>query len=257
MLPGLHIAGTLHLDFWMLSVGAAAVAVFLSGLRNARRSGADPETVWAVWPWGVLGGVLGARLYYLLAVGDAPPLLALSSWSGLNVLRGTSIQGAVIGGALLVVLVMRRRREPVLPLLDAFAPGAALAHGFTRLGCFAAGCCWGRPTDLPWAVVFPHPASAAPRGVPLHPAQLYEVVLDALLALHIQRRLAAGGASPGDAFWRYAGGYSLIRLLVQFLRDDDAGHLFLGMAHSQYLSLAMLAVALAMLRRSRATPRPG
>lgn len=251
MLPELVIAGRLRLDFWMLSVGVAAAAVFLSGLRNARRAGADPEAVWAVWPWGVLGGVLGARLYYLGAVGDAPPLFALSSWSGLNVLRGTSIQGAVIGGTLLVVWVMRRRKEPVLPLLDAFAPGAALAHGFTRLGCLAAGCCWGRPTGLPWAVVFTHPNSAAPRGVPLHPAQLYEVVFDAALAWHIQRRLAAGGAAPGDAFWRYAGGYSLVRFLVQFLRDDDAGHLFLGMAHSQYLSLALLAFALAMMRRGR------
>lgn len=251
MLPELVIAGRFHLGLWMLSVTAAAAAVFLSGLLNARRAGADPESVWAAWPWGVLGGAFGARLYFLLAVGDAPPLLAWSSWAGLNWLRGTSIQGAVIGGALAVVWVMRRRRQPVLKLLDAFAPGAALAHGLTRLGCFASGCCWGRPTGLPWGVAFVHPLAAAPRGVPLHPAQLYEAVLDAALAWHIQRRLAAGGLPPGGAFWRYAGGYSLIRFLVQFLRDDDAGHLFLGMAHSQYLSLLMLAAAFAMLRRGQ------
>ena len=87
--------------------------------------------------------------------------------------------------------------------------------------------------------------TAAPRGVPLHPAQLYEAALDAALAVWLHRRLE-GGLPPGGAFWRYLGGYGVIRFAVQFLRDDDAGRLLFGLAHSQYLALAMLAGALAM-----------
>ena len=238
-------------SLWALSAAAAAAAAFLCALREARAARVDPETVWEAWPWAILGGFLGARLYYLAAAGGAA-VFAWSSWSGLNLFRGTSIQGGMLGGLLALFLYMRRRRLPVLPLLDAFAPGAALAHAVTRLGCFAAGCCYGRPTSLPWAVVFTHPQTAAPRGVPLHPAQLYEAALDLGLACWLHQRLASGALPAGGAFWRYLGGYSVIRFAVQFLRDDDAGRLLFGLAHSQYLALAMLAAALAMLRRDAA-----
>lgn len=252
MLPELLLAGRFHVSLWALAAFVAAVVVFVSALRQARRARVDPALVWEVWPWAFLGGCLGARLYYLLAVGDAPPLLSWSSWSGLNIMRGTSIQGAMLGGLLGFVLCMRRRRLPVLPLLDAFAPGAPLVHAITRLGCFSAGCCWGRPTTMPWGVVFTNQMASAPRGVALHPAQLYESALDLVLAWYLHRRLAAGDLPAGGVFWRYLGGYSAIRLIVQFLRDDDAGHLVLGLAHSQYLALFTLAVVLTMLR----TPPP-
>ena len=78
MFPELLLAGRFHVSLWALAAVVAAVAVFASALREARHAGVDPELVWEVWPWAFIGGCLGARLYYLLAVGDAPPLLAAS-----------------------------------------------------------------------------------------------------------------------------------------------------------------------------------
>lgn len=235
-------------DPWAASAFLAAAAAFLCALREAPRAGADPEDVWGVWPWALAGGLVGARLYFLLAVGG-DPLFALSSWSGLNLFRGTSIQGGVLGGLAGVLLYARRRGVPALPLLDAFAPGAALAHALTRLGCFAAGCCFGRPTGLPWAVVYGHGPSGTPLGVPLHPAPLYESALDLALAFLLHRRLAGGGRPRGEAFWLYLGGSGAARFAVQFLRADDDGRLLFGLAHSQFLAAALLALAVFMLQR--------
>lgn len=248
MLPEVLLGGGLRLNLWALAVVLAAGAAFLAGLREARAARADPEALWRVWPWALAGGFLGARLYFLLAV-DRGGALSWSSWSGLSVFRGTAIQGGMLGGLAAILLCQRRRREPVYPVLDALAPGAALAHAVTRLGCFAAGCCYGRPTTLPWGVVFSHPLAAAPRGVPLHPAQLYEAALDLALAFWLHRRLASGALPRGGAFWRYLAGYGAIRLAVQSLRGDDDVRLVLGLAHSQYLAMLTLAVAAAMLRR--------
>lgn len=238
-------------DPWALSSLVAAVAAFALALREAPRAGADREDVWGVWPWALVCGQLVSHLYFLLAVGEAP-VLAWSSWSGLNAFRGTSIQGGMIGGLLGFALYARRRRISALSLLDAFAPGGALANAATRVGCFATGCCFGRPTSLPWGVVYAQAPDGTPLGVALHPAQLYESGLDLLLAWFLHRRLASSAPRrPGDVIALYVGGISAVRFVVQFLRDDDAGHLFLGMAHSQYLSLALLAFALAMMRRGR------
>lgn len=235
-------------DPWAASAFLAAAAAFLSALREAPRAGADPEDVWGVWPWALAGGLVGARLYFLLAVGG-DPVFAWSSWQGLNLFRGTSIQGGVLGGLAGVLLYARRRAVAALPLLDAFAPGAALAHALTRVGCFAAGCCFGKATGLPWAVVYAHAPSGTPLGVPLHPAQLYESALDLALAFLLHRRLAGGGRPRGEVFWLYLGGSSAVRFVVQFLRADDAGRLVSGLAHSQFLALALGALALVMLRR--------
>ncbi|TBR25993.1 prolipoprotein diacylglyceryl transferase [bacterium] len=224
-------------DPWAFSAFLGAGAAFWTALREAPRAGADVEDVWGVWPWAIVLGILGAWLYFQLAVGGDP--------------RGTSIQGGMLGGLTAFLLYGRRRGVPISRLLDAFAPGAALAHAITRVGCFAAGCCYGRATGLPWAVVYSH--GPAPRGVPLHPAQLYESALDLSLAFLLHRRLAAGPRRGGDVFWLYLGGVSAIRFGVQFLRDDDADRLVWGLAHSQFLALALVVVALLCARRGPLT----
>lgn len=237
------------LDPWALSSLVAAVAAFALALREAPRAGADREDVWGVWPWALVCGQFVSHLYFLLAVGDAP-VFAWSSWSGLNAFRGTSIQGGMVGGLLGVALYARWRRISALSLLDAFAPSGALANAATRVGCFATGCCFGRPTGLPWGVVYSHAPEGTPLGVALHPAQLYETGLDLLLAWFLHRRLASDKPRrPGDVIVLYVGGISAIRFVVQFLRDDDAGRLTFGLAHSQFLALVLMAAAFAFLRR--------
>jgi phosphatidylglycerol:prolipoprotein diacylglycerol transferase len=239
-LPGVRVWS------WGLFNGLAALAVLLAGLREAPRRGVPRAVVLGLWPYAVLGGILGAHVYYLLAANRA----AWSSWGWaelLNPVQGQAIQGGMLGGGLALWTYLRRAGRPILPVLDALAPGGAVAHALTRLGCFAAGCCYGSRTGLPWAVTFTDPRAGAPLGVPLHPAQLYEAALDLALAGWLHRELGRS-AAPGGVFWRYVGGYGVIRLCVQFLRDDDAGHLVFGMAHSQYLAAGMILSAVLMMR---------
>lgn len=247
-------------DPWALSAVFAAVAAFGAALYEAPRAGAERDDVWGVWPWALVCGQIVSHTYFLLAVGDGA-VFAWSSWSGLNAFRGTSIQGGMVGGLLGIALYARRRNISALTLLDAFAPGGALANAVTRVGCFATGCCFGSSTSLPWGVVYRQAPDGTPLGVPLHPAQLYEAGLDVALAWLIHRRLASRAPRrPGEAIVLYVGGISAIRFVVQFLRDDDAGRLTFGMAHSQYLALALIALAAALLwgplTRQRSTGLP-
>ena len=107
-----------------------------------------------------------------------------------------------------------------------FAPGIALGHVVGRFGCFFAGCCWGKPTDVPWAITFTNPYAAAnvgtPLNVPLHPTQLYEAGAEALilgLLLATERR---GRNYPGRTFWLYMLLYAISRFIIEFYQERSA-----------------------------------
>jgi phosphatidylglycerol:prolipoprotein diacylglycerol transferase len=163
--------------------------------------------------------------------------------------------GVFYGGLILATAVaiwyVRRHRLPVWQVADATAPGIALGHVIGRLGCFLGGCCYGRETHVPWAVVFTSPEAAAnvgtPLGVPLHPTQLYEagaelVILFGLLAL--ERR---GRAFPGRTFFVYLVVYGISRFVIEFYRGDPRGFLFGALSTSQFISLLLIPISLFML----------
>lgn len=243
MFPELILSPHLRVGTWGLLVSLACLSVLWLGRANATARGLPPEAVTRIWPALLWGGFAGAHLYYLLAVAGWPlhrlPLAAVA-----NVFSGTAVQGGILGGAAAAALSCRLEGLPLLSLCDALAPAGALAQGITRVGCFAAGCCFGRPTGSILGVVIasPYADAAAPRGVPLHPAQLYETVLDLLLAAALQRRLRER-REPGTLFAEYVMGASAIRFVVQFFRDDDAGSLISGLAHSQFMAVALFAAA--------------
>lgn len=243
MFPEIIVSPSIHLSTWGLFVSAAALAVLWLGRRNAPARGISAEIVEGAWPWLVFGGFFGAHLYYLIVVGGWPfhhvPFAGL-----INPFSGTAVQGGLLGGIIAAAAFLRYRKISFLGFCDVLAPAGALAQALTRVGCFAAGCCYGRPTHSFLGVVYtsPYADAGTPRGVPLHPAQLYEAVLDLCLAAFLQSRLNHR-ERPGRLFAVYLMGSALIRFSVQFFRDDDAGRLLFGLAHSQYLALAMLAVA--------------
>jgi phosphatidylglycerol:prolipoprotein diacylglycerol transferase len=254
MLPYLFLSPSLRLSVWGLFVSLAALAVLLLGRRDARALGLAAGSVERLWPWLLFGGFAGAHLYYLAAVAGWPRR-ALPPLDVANIFAGTAVQGGLLGGALAAALYLRRTKAPALPLFDALSPAGAAAQALARVGCFAAGCCWGRRTSLFLGTIItsPYADPSAPRGVPLHPAQLYEAALDAVLAVVLRRRLKTR-AAPGTIFASYLMGAALIRFAVQFFRGDDDGRLTLGLAHSQFTALAMFAAAAALgasLRRSR------
>lgn len=249
MYPEIVLSHSLAISTWGLMVSLAAVSVLWLGRVDAPARGLSAEAIEGLWPWLILGGFAGAHLYHLVVV-SGWPLRAVPYSEAANIFAGTAVQGGFFGGACAAAIYLRRKGLPFLSFCDALSPAGALAQAFTRLGCFAAGCCYGRPTSLFFGVVYssPYADPSVPRGVPLHPAQLYEAVLDACLAALLQSRLKAR-SRPGVLFSGYLTGAGLIRFVVQFFRDDDSGRLIGGLAHSQFASIAMLAAAAALYHR--------
>ena len=186
------------------------------------------------------------------------PLQLLS----LDFLRsGGVFYGGLIGAMLTGYLLMRRYQLPWWKTADACAPGIAIGNFFGRQGCFAAGCCWGKPTTLPWGVKFTelgHEITGVPTETYLHPTQLYEsfamlVVFLFLLWLYKRKRFS------GQVILTYALLYSVIRFVIEFFRDDPRGDILglttlTGLSTSQLIGLVVAVSALLLLwvRRRRA-----
>jgi phosphatidylglycerol:prolipoprotein diacylglycerol transferase len=152
---------------------------------------------------------------------------------------------------------------PVRATCDAFAPGIALGHAIGRIGCFSAGCCYGKPTSLPWGVVFSNPMakeiSGTPLGVRLHPTQLYESSIE-LANFFILAWLIKHKKSDGQVIGAYMFLYGIARFFLEFVRGDpERGSLFGGaLTGTQFISILLVIAggALWLRRTKKAERRP-
>jgi phosphatidylglycerol:prolipoprotein diacylglycerol transferase len=248
-------------SFPIYTYGVLLAAAYLLGLQlalvRARRLGLDPGRVMDLGIWIIVSALVGAKLLLLVVEWDT------YGRSFNDVLTLVRSAGVFYGGLVVAVLVamwyMWRHRLPIWPVSDAFAPGIALGHVIGRLGCFFAGCCFGRQTSVPWAVTF-HSEYAAqnvgtPINVPLHPTQLYEagaelLILGALLVL--EKR---GRHFPGRTFWGYMLLYGISRFVIEFYRGDSRG--MVGMfSTSQFVSLLIVPLSIIMLILLARKPDP-
>jgi phosphatidylglycerol:prolipoprotein diacylglycerol transferase len=171
--------------------------------------------------WTVVGGIVGARLYYVIFMWNSfyaqNPLEIFAIWHG-----GLAIHGGIIGGAGAIYLYARVRKLGFLDLLDAVTPMLALGQAFGRFGNFMNGDAHGLPTSLPWGVVFPPGSVAGDEfpGQPLHPVMLYELVLN-LVSFFILWKLRKKNHKSGFIFALYLLNYGVIRFFVSFLRADS------------------------------------
>lgn len=193
-------------------------------------------------------GMVSAKLLYIVTV---LPQIFRGGWGRLALAvsgGGFVFYGGVIGGAAAVWGYARRYRLHALPMLDLFAPGAALASAFGRLGCYAVGCCYGIPA--PWGTTFQN-SPIAPNQVPLIPVQLFEsgfcLALGIALALY-QRRKRPHGHAAG----LYLCSYGVGRFILEFLRGDAVRGFIGPLSTSQVLALFALAAGIALLTRGRA-----
>lgn len=220
-----------------------------------------PRVFWAlvavVLSFAVAGGKLG---FFLVERRDfaADPRAMLAQWNTGWVFWSGLL--SAMGSGLLFQAWYNRTHRPrlYLPVADYVVTALPLGHALGRVGCFLEGCCHGRPTGRPWGVAFTSIASSVPEellGVPLHPTQLYEAAgelgLFVFFGYWVLPRIRSGRLRHGTAFLGYTLGYSLMRFLIEFLRGDERGTLFLpGLSPSQWLSLAAgLAAAAALQRR--------
>jgi phosphatidylglycerol:prolipoprotein diacylglycerol transferase len=158
--------------------------------------------------------------------------------------------GGLIAAVAVALWYLRRHRMPMWTVTDVFAPGIALGHVIGRMGCFFAGCCFGTPTDAPWAITFHNPYAAenvgTPLNVPLHPTQLYEAGAELLILGFLLATENKGRTFPGRTFWSYMFLYGVSRFIIEFYRGDPRGTIG-GFSTSQFLSLIIVPLAIAML----------
>ena len=202
----------------------------------------------------VVGMLAGARLVYAVVYEPGhyldDPVEFFRIWHG-----GLSFHGAVLGMTAACALFARRRRVPFWEVADTLALAGTPGLFFGRLGNFINGELYGRPTNVPWAMIFP----ADPRQVPRHPSQLYEAVCEGLvlflLIRTLERRAVAGvWYRPGLLAAAFLLGYGVLRFLLEFTRQPDTQlGLVLGpFSAGQLLSAAMIAAGLALITRTLA-----
>lgn len=230
------------------------VALFIIG-RLAERSKLNRELVLNLAIYCALAGIVGAKLLMILT--DLREYLAdprqLFSFSTIQ--AGGIFYGGLIGALIMATIYMRRKALPLLRTADVFAPGLAAGHAIGRLGCFAAGCCWGSPTRAPWAVTFTSPDAArvtgVPLDVPLHPAQLYESLGEAVIFVILYNRILKphnDGAIIGLYLMLYAG----LRFFVEFVRahDPQSNPLTGPFSTEQWISIGIIGVGITYMMLS-------
>jgi len=253
MYPELFRIGNFPINTYGVFLALAFLCAILMAVKLAARDGLPREKIYDLCLWMLLSSLIGSKILMFFTEPEYRnhPLQLLS----LDFLRsGGVFYGGLIGAILTGYFLMRRYKLPWWKTADACAPGIAIGNFFGRQGCFAAGCCWGKPTSLPWGVKFTelgHEITGVPTDAYLHPTQLYEsfamlIVFSFLLWLHKHRRFS------GQVILAYALLYSVIRFGIEFLRDDPRGDLFglttlTGFSTSQIISLIIGTGALVLL----------
>lgn len=253
MYPELFRIGNFPINTYGVFLALAFLCAILITVKLAARDGLPREKIYDLCLWMLLSSLIGSKILMLFTEPEYRdhPLQLLS----LDFLRsGGVFYGGLIGAILTGYFLMRRYQLPWWKTADACAPGIAIGNFFGRQGCFAAGCCWGKPTTLPWGVKFTelgHEITGVPTDAYLHPTQLYEsfamlLVFFLLLWLHKRRRFT------GQVILFYVLLYSVIRFGIEFLRDDPRGDLFglttlTGLSTSQIISIIVGVGALVLL----------
>ncbi len=233
--------------------GVLLAASYLLGLRlamsRAKARGLDANRVLDLGIYIIIAALIGAKLLLLVVEFDqfrrSPQELWTLARSG----------GVFYGGLILAVGVafwyIWKHRLPFWTTCDVFAPGIALGHVTGRLGCLAAGCCYGKQTTVAWAITFTNPLAQAnvgtPLGVPLHPTQLYEAGAELLILIFLLATEKKGRYFPGRTFWSYMFLYALSRYVIEIYRGDPRGMVFDMFSTSQFISIVLAPLSIAML----------
>ncbi|MEW6446478.1 MAG: prolipoprotein diacylglyceryl transferase [Bacillota bacterium] len=236
MWPVLFRIGGYAVHSYGLMLAVAVMVGVLAGEREARRRGVDPDMVLSLATILVVAGVIGSRIAYVLIewprfAGEPGAIFRI--WDG-----GLSYYGALIAGLPLVWLYGRAKGVRFGETADIVAFGLAAGYPFARIGCFLNGCCYGKATDLPWAVAFPFD------GVPRHPTQLYAVAIGAFIFFALQY-FSGHRRFSGQLACLYVIFYGVYRFGIEFLRVSPpvGGYLTLG----QVFSLIVTGIALILL----------
>lgn len=255
MYPVLVQLGT----FELRSYGIIVALSFFLGLwlstKEAKIKGLDPGLIQDFALYALLGGIIGARIYYVLFSNPAyflqKPWEIVAIWHG-----GIGIIGALLGGLLTALWYCRRKKLSFWRFADTLAPGVALGQAAGVVACLLNGDSYGKATDLAWAITYTDPRAMAPLNVPLHPVEIYEIAIYLLVFLLVWQ-IRKNHRTDAFAFLTYLAGYGVARFSVEFFRGNPA-ILAWGIPAAQVFAVALVLVSVAgfYLLRDCSRPRP-
>ncbi|MDY6853471.1 MAG: prolipoprotein diacylglyceryl transferase [Thermodesulfobacteriota bacterium] len=230
--------------YGILVAFAFLVGIFLAA-KEAKRTGEDPEKILDITFYLILGAIIGSRILYIIL--HYPyflenPLEMIKIWKG-----GLVFYGGFLLALSVVIWYIRKNQLNFWKILDILAPSIAIGQGIGRLGCFFAGCCFGKETTLPWAVTFSHHESLARLGVPLHPVQLYASInaFSIFIILTIAKRYKK---FDGFILWLYVLLYATTRTILEIFRGDERGLIFYhSITSSQFIAIILGMISVFML----------
>ena len=266
MPQGIQI-GPIMIRYYALIILAGAMVAAWLATQEAKRHGKDPEMVWDMLPWLLIGGIIGARLWHVLTPSSSNaamglttqyyfqhPLEILKIWKG-----GLGIFGGIIGGAIALAIYCRAQKQNFFEWTDIIAPGLLIAQAIGRWGNFVNQEVYGPPSDLPWAIYI-DPAHRLPGFETVeryHPLFLYEsllTLLGGLLLLYIARKYK-DKLFTGDLFLMYLVYYPLVRFGLEFIRLDPSAVGTININQTVMLIVGILALLILVLRHTVWLPK--
>ncbi|HEX3626769.1 MAG TPA: prolipoprotein diacylglyceryl transferase [Verrucomicrobiae bacterium] len=240
--------GPVTIHWYGIMIALAFLAGLWTATLRARREKIPAERIADVVLWLMVGSIIGARTVYVTTYwqeefAGQPITEIFAVWHG-----GLVYYGGLIGGVAGGFAYVHWKKMPIWKTADVLAPSIALGSFFGRMGCLLNGCCYGRSTDLPWAITFTNPLahdlSGTPLNVPLHPTQIYDGVLNlglyAFLAWLFRRK-----KFDGQIFATYLICYAILRSTVEYFRGDYSGlHYHFGLTPAQWISVPMFIIGL-------------
>ena len=257
MYPNLFSIGPFTLHTYGFFVALGFITGLMVTIRIGKSEGIDQQQVMDMGFVMILSAIIGSRLFYVVMN------ISFFRYHLIDIFKVW--QGGLVfsGGLITVVLVMiwyaRRHGLMLMKTCDLWAPGVAIGQAIGRIGCFMAGCCYGRPTGAEWGVVFTDPHSLAPLNIPLHPTQLYSsisgfIIFLILMIIYAKKKFA------GQVFLWLLILHSTARLLIERFRGDDRG-IFLntGMSDTQFVTSIILisSVVALIVIKSRINKKAG
>jgi phosphatidylglycerol---prolipoprotein diacylglyceryl transferase len=256
----LHI-GNFNLPTYGFLVSMGVLIGLWISVRNSEKQGIDRELAWNLGILVVLCGIVGAKILYIINDWSSYAAHPGEIFSFSTLQAGGVFSGGLIGALAAAAWYIRKHKMPALATCDAFAPGLALGHAIGRVGCFAAGCCYGKPTHAFWGVTFTNPLAHAWTGTPLNvalePTQLFESAVELanffLLTWMLKRK-----KFDGQVFGAYLMLYGVARYFLEFIRDDPGrGEVFGGiMTGTQLISICLVIIGGVIWWLRSGAPRP-
>jgi len=228
----LHI-GPLTIYTYGFMMATAFLVCYLILNYEIKKRGDDPEIASNIIFWGAIGGIIGAKLFYLIEFHQdfiQDPLGMIFTGAGLV------FHGGLVGGTIAVVTVILMAKKPLGEYADIIGPILLIGQGIGRIGCFSAGCCHGKACDLPWAVTFPY--ASPPANYPVHPTQLYETFINLILFFVLIKLVRPRLKRPGMMFAIYLMLAGTERFFLEFIRVNP--RVAWGLSSAQFTSMGIV-----------------